>query len=817
MALTLTFDAAVPVVEEPGYHQHVTTRQLAAEGNPADADSHRALWRDEPTKTLMLRPRQLDPNWLNSAEQLDSILRLNTDLVAGSSDVSNQRIFEAAAFGNNANIYIFHEPVGPSGAFPSRGAGPFPGAAPSLVGVDTPVDPGARNSLLRVPTSVLEGPALIVDPPYDPPVEIGDETDGRFVAHTAERLPRNQGLFLRWFHPRSQLGFPAQYEFYLGQYCLIIKDVVVEVFRDVSAHGDRSAWQKEMVAPLFSVGDFSPSGVGSVVEVVSPNEIISHDRSLLWLPYRRNQVLLYSSAGKWAVLTTRNKPRRVQDEDLNVEVWDITRSDTFMVWVLTPAAGRFQIQKLKYRTGGTIQAPIVTLDYTPGSSPTLAVLGDADHAGSFVTAARSGPPSYTLPENVMNDCPAPTTDPATDQRRKFGVTVTLQASDDRRWTPFFYGYKIDAPRTFTTPPTTPVTVDDTNPGSVLVSAKLTAGLKPGEGRFSAEVIDADPYPLGGLYYRSAPMLQLKEGGTPLFTGVGEPFELTPIHGVAGQPRRFTVTAQDRWKQLRQTFLRDQRDWTGFGHIDVVKFIAEQGGIDTTSAEFPTGYVPGTINTLNSALGGVETTLEQDTKDVEHGWRPRDEDTAASYIQRVAELYSGWYVGFRLDGTFFYLPRNYFTSPTVTFAATHAGSAPYFSDPVTFTTLEPEANVILVKAGDPKTGKLRYSAQWIDWASILNPAVVNYLGRWKAEVVLVGGTFSCVQLNWMARRIWQETRKRRRQVRFEADFVPSLDIGHVFTLGAYGNYRLISMEATLEKGNQHRARYEGELLESGVGL
>jgi hypothetical protein len=313
-------------------------------------------------------------------------------------------------------------------------------------------------------------------------------------------------------------------------------------------------------------------------------------------------------------------------------------------------------------------------------------------------------------------------------------------------------------------------------------------------------------------------MQLADGATVLFTGLGEPTEVTALKEFTTVPRKLTFSALDRWKQLAQTFLRDQRDWTGYGHIDVVKFVAEQAGVDCTAAEWPTGYVPGTISATNSRLGLVDTaTVAQITKDVEQGWRPRPEDTAATYIQRIAELYSGWMVGFRLNGTFFYLPRDYFTTPTVTFDSTHPATAPFLYGQPTFTTLEPEANVILVQGGSAQDGGLRTSSLWVDWASILNINVVNYLGRWKAEIVQIGGTYTCPQLNWMARRIWEQTRRRKRTVSFDADFVPSLGIGHVCTLAGYGNYRITAYSADLTKTNERRAHYEGELVESGFGL
>lgn len=816
MAIKLILDASIPQLEEPGFFQFFSTRKLAEEVDPADANGHYHVFADEPTRTVMLRPQQLDSSWLNTPQQMDSIVRLYDSahpgeytLVANPSDVTSQAIFEAPVFGNNANPYIWHVPVGPADSFP--GGMMAPGAPPSLVGYSTSADATATDGLVRIPVPIYE--PLVSVPFADDtvtPVQVGDTTDGKFIGGSNQRLPANAGLFFRWFHPASMQGFPCTYEFYIGQFKVRIMDVVVEVFRDTSEGGDRTAWKKVGGGPMYSVGDFSSRGVrrASVVGMAPPQTEPDSDRNLLWLPYRRNQILLLSSAGKFLLLQVNGKGKRLADDS----DWDIVREDTLLVWVRTPAPGRFQVQRLKYPTGATLNSPTVTLDYTPASPPTITLAEDSDH-GSTISATRSQPPSYSLPVNDADDCPAPTTT-GTDQRREYGIVLDLASSSDRRWTPFFYGFTVTAPRTYISSLATPADVLDESPGEAVLSVQLTAGMRPGEGRMVAKVNDPSPYDLAPFYYRCAFPIQVDESGTKLFTGITEPTEVSPLKETAA-PRSLTFSALDRWKQLADTYLRDQRDWTTYGHIDVVKFVCEQAGVDCTSAEFPAGYVAGTINTVNSALGGTEQTVAQQTKDVEPGWKPRTEDTAASYIQRVAELYSGWAVGFRLDGTFYYLPRDYYTAITATFAANHTGSAPYFYGAPTFTTLEPEANVILVRAGNAQDGQMIASSLWVDWQSIRNPAAVNYLGRWRAEVVTVGGTFTCTQLNWIARKVWEQTRRRRLTVTFDADFVTGLKVGQVCTLGSYGNYRITGFSVELTKTGFHRASYEGELVETGV--
>lgn len=834
MPLELILDAPIPHLSEPGYWDFFSTRRLAEQGNPSDQASHQGIWCDEPTKTLMLRPLQLESSFLNTAAQVDSIISLN-QMYVNSADTDTSRVFEAPAFGNNDNPYIFHRSVGPSGAFPSAAHGAFPGAfpgdGPSLVGIPSSLSPTIPLvTTTQGPTVVYQpslltvsnGPAAPITVPAITP--IGAESDGKFICQGKTRLDANQAVFFRWFQPNPMLGFPCIYEFYVGQYKIRVKDVVAEIFRDDSAAGDRSSFKLVQRAPLWCVGDTSVPAVGLLTALGRPTErLLDHDRSLLWLPFRRNQVLLYSNEGKWAILQVNNNPKRLPDNS----AWDITRSDTVIVWVMTPAAGRFQVQKVKYPSGTIkMQSPTAVIDYTPSTAPTVTITKDTDH-GTTITSAQSQPPSYTLPTNDANDCPpATTTGAATDRRREYGIELSFTASSDRRWTPFFYGFTIEARRAFDTALTTPFVFGDHGPGLAFVGAEFSLGLSPGECHATCEAIDEPPaYALTPYYFRSNMVVQVYDtaSNTVWFTGITKPPETTLVRNInTDTPIRVTYPAQDRWKQLADTYMRDQRDWTTFGHIDVVKFVCEQGGVDCTLAEFPAGYVPanspetGTINTINSPLGGSLSTIAQQTKDLNQGWRPQARDTAATFIQRVAELYSGWYVGFRKNGRFFYLPKDYFTTPTVTFTdnPTDMSGNPRIYGQVTWTTQEPEANVIVVMAGNGVNGNIITSSTWIDWASIRNPQAKNYIGRWRAEVVEIGGNFLCPQINWIARTIWNQTRRRHRFVEFEADFVPSLEIGHAFTLASYLNYRLIGMNVKLDRFNLHKAHYKGELIETG---
>jgi hypothetical protein len=811
MALQLTVDYAVPELVERGFWRRVDTRELADTGNPSDENSTKDVWRDEPTHTIMLRPLQMNPEFLNTEQQLDSIIRL-ADFNVSATDVANTSIFEQPAFGNTNNPYIYHVPVGPSSAFPAA-VNPMPGAPPVFAGVTTPYDTTLVSQTSQYRDLLYSIPAITPDPPYAAPTLIGSHTDAKFIYESKDRLAANQGLFIRWHQPTAQLGYPATYDLLVGQFCLRFKEVMCEVFLDTSAGGDRTSWRRIARYPLWSVGDV-PEGVQRLTSMATPNEELAHDRYLLWLPYRRHQVLLQSNLGKWGLLTVRSVAKRLADGS----DWDITRSDTLALKVLTPATGRIQIQKLKYASGARkMQSPTVTLDYTPAVAPTITLTKDSDH-GSTITSTRTQPPSYTLPVNVSDECPPPTTDPATDQSRTYGVELTLTASSDQRWTPFFYGFELTAARTFATRPTTPFVIGDlTTATPYLQEATISAGLKPGEGRLSsARIVDKSPFNFTPYYYRSYYPLQIASNGVNVFTGISEPNEITPWKD--GSARQITLSAVDRWKQLTDTTLLDQRDWSTYGHIDVVLFVMQQAGIVTTSAVVPAGYTTGVLNSINTPLGLAEPNVSVQTGEVKAPWKPANEDTAASYIIRIAEIFSGWDVGFYPDGTPFYLPRDYYTTPTTTFFSTTAGGSPRFRN-ATFRTIEPEANVVWVQTGKAADGGVQMSALWVDWASIKNPNAVNYIGHWRTlpEPIEVVGGWTCSQLNFMARAVFMQARRRHLTVEFEADFVPTLKVGHVCTLGSYGNYRIQDYQVDFVKNAWRPATYTAELLEPGFGV
>lgn len=815
MALTATFDYPTLAVQEPGFRRRVTTEDLAEQGDPTD----REVWAEPCLNTIMLKPKQLDPSWIDTSQQLDSIIRL-ADLAVNSGDTLNRRIYEHA-YGNNAGPWIHHNAAYPAAHF-------IDGPAPTLSGITVAheipdIDVSAGGSLTTVHPHDVYAPLTSLPTAGSPPapVRIGGYEDRKTVAETAQRLEANQAVFLRWFQPEDLTGNRTFYVFYVGQFAIHVRDVVVEVWEDISPHGDRSAGRKVLTYPLWGNVSEAEARRSFAINPTIPWNLKSHDRFLLWLPYRRNKVLLLSNLGKCCLLTTRPDNQIKRNADNND--WVNVRADTVRVSVLSPVFGRFQIQKVKYGGPSVLNGPIAVMDYQPAAGPSLNLQYDADRA-SLLSAVHSSPPSYTLTPKRKDDCPDPGNPPNWLVSRH-GVQLTLTASPDNRRTPFFYSYGLIGTPVFVAPATTPLAVPDAASGTRLLSLDFSLGLKPGEGRGTAEIFDfRDPmttlYPLGNHYYRSEVPIQFADGATVYLQGVTDEIEVTPLKDLNTLPRRVTVPIVDNWRLLTHTLFQDKIDWGGTGHITAVLAIAKMAGIDDTAAETPPINTPALNRRWNQALGG-EPTVNQFGGAITPPWETKPADTAAKFIQRIAEHFSGWDVGFRADGKLFYLPKEYFTAVGTRFystaaAATAAGhtGAPLYRGPVTFATEHPEALVIVAVSGSEKDGTRQFSPVFVDWAAIKNPAAANYMGQWRAEVIELAGGYTCPELTWVARTVWNETRKRHRTVVFDADYLDTIKIGHIVELNPYGNYRITGVSARFEKRNWHNATYRGVFQERG---
>jgi hypothetical protein len=770
----------------------------------------------------MLYPQQARTDWINTPAQVASIIRLS-EFVIHPDDEADRTIFEEFAFGNPDNFYVFHSPTGFPG-FPSF-AGPIgpPGAGPSVTGAPagTAIDAGlvsiADQSV--VPIQTYTG--------GDPDVSSGDSTSGKVLAYTQERFPVNAPLFFRWSHPNPKIGHQTRYCLFLGQLAFDIVGNTVVIWRDTSAGGDRSSFERIWSRPMFGPSDFTPDTSRSFYGPSFLQESEAHDRSLLIIPYFRNRVLVMASNGTAYSVAVKGEPKAAPGAVLSGPVtdrftWEITREDTVMVWCVTPAPGRFQCQRPYFAEGqAQIDLPPITIDYTPADPPTVTLAADRDH-DTNVTGTVSDPPGYTFPVNDLARCPAPFT-ATTAQSSDFGVRLTLVGESTHRWTPFFYGIQFSAPTVFKNNPASPVSVTDTGAATTVAGGFLSWGDKPGDGRLECNIIDKSPYAFSTLYYRTGVPVRLAEGLTSLFVGWTDPMDVQPLHEVS-RPRLVHLMAVDRWKQLAETYLRDNRDWTGVGHISVVLSIAQQAGIDTTNAE-----TPPLTNVYNTPLGGIDTSQPQTEKDarlLNSGWKPQDGDTAETFLLRIAERFSGWDIGFRPSGELYYLPKDYFTALAVRFfhsaaARTAAGvgfeNNPLVRPPVEFNTIEPEGNVVFAVGGSEKDGTVMLSALHVDWASINNPLAQNYMGRRKYVVVEMPGVYTCQELNRIARAVFQQARRRRRMISFESEFVPTLKIGERIEVGTYGTYRLKGVKVDLERSNWHDATYFAELDELGYNV
>lgn len=831
MALTLTLDYTHKVVLEPGYHTKVGGEEISETQDPTDQDH--SLWCDPLLNTVMLKPLQLDPSWLNTTQQMDSIMRLS-DLVVDTADISNRRVREEPR-GNSADPWInVLARTYPNTYFPAM-VSPFPGsgADPPLTGIPAP-------DLPQIDLTAIHSHDVYEPPPTDPvvppkgseptPVVAGGWTSGKNVARTKEPLPANAAMFFRYFQPGGAEPVPNEttWVVYIGQFALQFRGVTIQVYEDTSPHGDRSVGVKRLTYPLWGTADESEQERARTFNKVSELGVISRDRWLLWLPYRKNKVLLMADTGRGVILWTRPDNRKLRNStDTD---WVNVRSDTLVVRLMTPTFVRFQIQRVKFAAGPvTVRGPLMVIPYEPAIPPNLFIGFDRDNETNLTGTVES--PPTAIPARAEDDC-VTGADPPSYQAKKYRAIFTLTPSADRRWTPFLYGYAFDSPPVLSDSIPGEVEVPDTgSTGARLLSARFSTGLKPGEGRGQIEILDSTPFDLEAHYYRSSIPVQLDDDGTILFTGWTEPVELTPLHESTGHPRRVTMPLLDGWKLLSKSFIKNKHDFTGVGHITAVLRLAKEAGIDVDTAETPPINTPTLDRQWNTPLGGESLLFDNggdptgnDDDGVVRPWATRSRDTYAGFIQRIARLFSGWDVGFYSDGRLFYLPRDYNTESDLTFYTSAAArtaamdeDAPLLRDPVTFTTEEPEANVIIVQSGKAKDGGATFSAPLVDWASIRNPDVVNFLGQWRAEVIVVAGGWSCPMLNWTARKIWDQTRRRFITARWEGDFNSAIKVGSVVTLGPYGLYRLTSIKTELDRVGWQPAVYTGVFVDRGYGL
>jgi hypothetical protein len=790
VSLLATLNYALQIVAEPGYYTAVSSEQWESKLNQADAASLKAFWSDEATRTLMLFPRQLRSGFLNTASQLDSIIgfvdRGSGKLVVNSLNITAGRLYEAALKGNASNPWMHHQPL-----------------------------PGTGSSFLELLAAVAMA-ALEAKLPYP-----ATTADFRVMAYTEEKLIGNQALYLRWFQPDARVGGQFIQGFSIGQYTLVFSGDTMDVMQDISPHMDRTAFRRVLSSPLFSGGSIGQRGNSNSASRAVVDEAGPGDRAILWLPFHRNLIYIQASSGKFALLNAHTFPQ-LNGKTGDAEDWDIVDDRELLVFGISPSVGRFQIQKVKFVEGLLkIRIPSFKLDYAPAvplDATNIVTDFDAYRGSSLTHEPPATPPGYDNVENELDTCPAVTTDPSATTR-EYGLTYTFLSSTGGRFTPFLYGLEVRVPRAVGTWPVVGVTFgDDKTTPTRIVSAEFSSSIdKPSESQLEMQVLDGPPISIGGLWFRSEYPIRLRETSpaTDLFIGISRPTQVEPPKYAVTTPRQLEMRAETLWRWLADAPLRDQRDWTGEGHIDVVLKVAQQAGIDTTGADLPSPLAD-----WNTPLGGVNTRVPQMGILKPH-WRPNDTDTAASFITRIAEQFSGYVVGFYPNGQFYYLPRDpwFYNASEGEFKKSRQADPtdPIYEDPVVFEIVEPEANVVQVVANSPTGGRLR-SSLWVDWASIRNPLAVNFLGRWRLEILPVDGVLTCSEINRIAYTAFKQTRRRHLLVKFHGDYVPSLRVGRVFTLeGQAGTWRLMKFSAQYEFDGIPKADYEAELVELGYNL
>jgi hypothetical protein len=750
----------------------------------------------------------------------------------------------------------------------------------------------------------------------------------------------NQGWFFRWSLGPEQLGVhQIVYAFVFAQYCAVCRGALLEIYEDTSPSGTRDLWTFRYRQSVWSPGQsgttnpLNPTWPLGSINTAPGEYALSKLHSLLVVPFGRQKVLFLPDTGNYLIATVRAHPNTLADRS----DWDILRADSIEVWALTPQAGLFQVQRVKYPVGvNNLYLPDLTMEYTPLIFPSLKIFGDANNGTELIQTPLSFPKDYVFAKGPLSDdCPAPT-NLASGQGRTFGERIRFHTSVDQKHSPQLYSLELTSEPIFQPHPLPAVIVDDKAPISRLLHADLSFGSNPGDGRMTVRLLDtpgagAENFPLASYYFRSEMPVQLVSEGVPIFTGYTNRTEVQPWRGEESAPVELRMRCNDRWLLLESTILREQRDWQKIGHISVVDAIVRQCGIDTgvlvpdgsfdeqgnailsggSLAEYPAGWDGRFSSTYNTPLGTPILTNDNQEGNQLLGWKPQPHDTGASFLKRITDLFSNWLLGFRGDGTFYYLPYKYFSTSSLTFHAhgnrsvasglnlnvgvgltvvvtggtvqfpqsmtindtvlgglapnttntvyaqpdgtvtsnvtglpppgavtlgtvttgddqtisvDQSASSPrqtptskVYRRPVEYRTIEPSGNFVYAVSHFQLDQTANRSAIFVDWASLRNPLVVNYLGRVKWFPIEIGGAFSCAQLNRMAYIAFQSARRRRQRVSFSADYVPSLKIGQIFTLEGIGNFRLLELRTVHVRASWQIANYVGERVEKGYGL
>lgn len=939
MSLTLTLDAPLRLQLEPGYRRSFGAAELAQAGGALAPLSRRNLWAPPGIGSLQLKPLQLQPDFLNHQAQLDAgaVLRL-TDFFVSPTDLSSGAITEIQ-IGSSADPWIQHVPASNLLGPPTR--------------VVTGIPPVFHN-LQQVADQSETGSAGVFDTTPSLPTPVPNAL--LWLAFSTALFPQNQGWLFRWWVAPPHLGRHQQvYAFVFAQYCALCRGALLELYEDVD--GSRANnWQLRYRESLFAPGrsdDVNHLNPDWRIGRELPEDSVGHFASLMVIPCARHKVLFLAHTGQYLVAFVRAHPQRTADG----KEWDILRSGNVEVWALTPQIGQFQVQKIMYvappTAGGeapTLFLPNIITDYTPAIFPTIHADGDHDADSQLLPSAATFPKDYTFPQTPLSDdCPDPTTF-ATAQGRTFGEHVRFVSSTDQRRSPELYRIEVIADPVFQQNPAAAFLLQDQFAGgSAIQHGDLSLGSSPGDGRLTLTTWDTglptpgnpNGYPLAPYRYRCEVPLQLALDGQFAFTGYTDRIEVQPLRQDPIEspkaPVEFRFRCNDRWLLLEETILREQRDWQGIGHITVVDTIARQCGIDTgplhwdgsslypdggqvlcggSLAEYPTGWDGARASLYNTPLGTPILTADNLEGNQLLGWKPQPHDTGATFLERIRSLFSNWLMGFRADGTFYYLPYTYFATSTVTFHAhsdrsvdsganfnpannvglnlfisggqvTIGGQSAAFGDltlllpdnsestvyaqqtgtgvqivhnttnippenavtigqaitaggqivdssdsveagrqvkgspiarrPVEYRTIEPSGNYVQVVSHYQLDQTANRSGIFVDWASILNPKAVNYLGRPKWFIVEAGGAFSCAQLNRMAYIAFQAARRRRLRVSFDGTYVPTLKIGQILTLEGEGDFRLLEMRVSFTRKGWSIANYVAEKVESGYGL
>lgn len=370
----------------------------------------------------------------------------------------------------------------------------------------------------------------------------------------------------------------------------------------------------------------------------------------------------------------------------------------------------------------------------------------------------------------------------------YKYTATLSTTNPKR-TPYLRAVRLDFGPTNRTATGANVAVDEYIRE---IEERLSEDDTTRELRFLARNLDGL---LDSYRDRANLPVQLRVAGNLRFVGVSD----VP-QALLGRPEWLEVQCVDRWRKLQNALLTDAETYDGQSHTEVVTKVCQRAGLPEDELD----------------IAGDDYPLPE-SEDSSPLWQPQNGQSAADFILMVRDNFSGWRVGFKSDGKFFYQPVPTSTDPEAFFhsatqAAEEGGGASAHHYPIyglhRVVDQSQHRNEIWVVGEDQATGEV-LAANYTDFSSMNDPTYRFYVGERRVLVYIDPALNTQAAVNWVCRTLADRYARFRIYAAFESEFDGVLVPGDAIQVDGTG-YRIRSMQSRFAEG-QSRTWYEVEQI------